>query len=139
MNDALFSRQNEQNALNCLNSNFLSSSRNIKGWFWSGSGQTIAATNSTPPGWPSKPWSSTGYIGQFSSSKQPVPQPDNAEFLLNKSPATQEACLSVNNDWFQDGITWHDTACYHKKAFICEDSDLLIRKARALAPSVVIN
>lgn len=111
--------------------------RNIKGWFWAGSGKTIHATNSTPPNWPLQPWSRTGYIGQFLGSN-PVPQPDNAEYLLNRSPVTQEACLSVNNNWFQDGISWHDTACYHKMPFICEDSDLLIRRARALNARVNI-
>ena len=49
-----------------------------------------------------------GYIGQFLDG-HPVPQPDNAEYLLNKSPVTQEACVSVNNNWYSDGITWHDT------------------------------
>ena len=78
-------------------------------------------------------WLKTSLLGDH-----PVAQPDNAEYLLNRSPPTQEACLSVNNNWFQDGITWHDTACYHKKPFICEDSDLLIRKAKALSPSVKI-
>jgi len=111
--------------------------RHINGWFWSGSGKTIAATNSTPPGWPQTPWSRSGYIGQFLDG-HPVPQPDNAEYLLNKSPVTQEACVSVNNNWYSDGITWHDTACYHKKPFVCEDSEQLMRKARALSPSVKI-
>lgn len=111
--------------------------RIINGWFWSGSSKTIASTNSTPPGWPSQPWSYTGYIGQFLGDN-PVPQPDNAEYKLNPSPPTQEACLSINNNWFQDGITWHDTACYHKQPFICEDSDVLMRRARALSPSVNI-
>ena len=112
--------------------------RSVRGWFWAGSGKVIPPTNSTPPGWPSQPWSRTGYIGQFLGSSNAVPQPDNAEYLLNRGPVTQEACLSVNNNWFQDGITWHDTACYHKKAFICEDSDLLIRRARTLTPKVNI-
>lgn len=112
--------------------------RRIKGWFWSGSGKSIAATNSTPPGWPQTPWSRSGYIGQFLDGEHSVPQPDNAEHLLNKNPVTQEACISVNNNWYQDGISWHDTACYHKKPFICEDSDVLMRKARTLSPSVKI-
>ena len=37
----------------------------ISGWFWSGSGERIAPTNSTPFGWPERPWSNSGYIGQF--------------------------------------------------------------------------
>ena len=37
----------------------------ITGWFWSGSGGRIAPTNSTPFGWPERPWSNSGFIGQF--------------------------------------------------------------------------
>ena len=37
----------------------------LTGWFWSGSGVRIAATNSTPTGWSRSPWSHTGFIGQF--------------------------------------------------------------------------
>jgi hypothetical protein len=36
------------------------------------------------------------------------------------------------------GPSWHDVACYHKKPFVCEDSDALMRKARQLSPSVPI-
>ena len=68
----------------------------------------------------------------------PVPQPDNAEYRLNPSGVTVEACLSINNDWYNDGIAWHDSACYHKKPFLCEDSDPLMRKARKLNPLVTL-
>ncbi len=27
-------------------------------------------------------------------------------------------------------MTWHDVACYRKKPFACEDSDVLMRRAR---------
>ena len=46
--------------------------------------------------------------------------------------------MAVHNDWYDDGITWHDVACYHKKPFVCEDSEALMRKARQLSPSVPI-
>lgn len=111
--------------------------RNINGWFWSGSGARIAPTNSTPPGWPNRPWSNTGYIGQFLHNRD-VPQPDNAEYLVQPSLVTVEACLSVNNDWYNDGVRWHDTACYRKMPFICEDSENMMRRARALNPNVII-
>ena len=110
--------------------------KNIKGWFWSGSGVTIHATNSTPPAWPRNPWSPTGYFGQFLGPGK-RPQPDDAEFLINGK--LHEACLSVNNNWFEDGITFHDSACFIPMAFICEDSEPLLRKARRLSPSVPIN
>merc|ERR1711937_85400 len=37
-----------------------------------------------------------------------------------------EACLAVLNNKYQDGIKWHDVACYNRMAIICEDSDQLI-------------
>ena len=112
--------------------------KNINGWFWAGSGKTtgISPTNTIPRGWPAKPWSSSGYFGQFLPGGQ-QPQPDDAEFLLNGK--LHEACLSVNNDWYGDGISFHDSACFIGMAFICEDSDALLRKARSLSPSVPIN
>ena len=70
--------------------------------------------------------------------KGSVGQPDNAEYLLNPSGVTVEACLSINNDWYHDGVSWHDTACYHKKPFICEDSEPLMRKARNLSPNIIL-
>ena len=66
--------------------------KNIHGWFWSGSGARIPATNVTAPGWSSNPWSHTGYLSQFASHD--VPQPDNAEYLLQRSGVTVEACLA---------------------------------------------
>ena len=58
--------------------------RHINGWFWAGSGGRIPPTNQTAPGWGDNPWSHTGYLSQFVS--HPVPQPDNAEYLLHKVP-----------------------------------------------------
>jgi hypothetical protein len=72
------------------------------------------------------------------SGQHTVGQPDNAEYLLKPSQVTVEACLAVHNDWYDDGISWHDVACYHKKPFVCEDSEALMRKARQLSPSVPI-
>ena len=66
----------------------------------------------------------------------PVPQPDNAEYLLNPSLATVEACLAIHNNWYDDGLTWHDAACFRKKPFICEDSEVLMRRARRLSPGL---
>lgn len=43
-----------------------------------------------------------------------VPQPDNAEYDINRTP---EACLSVLNNVYNDGIWWHDVACYHVREF----------------------
>ena len=87
----------------------------VAGWFWSGSGVRIAPTNSTPPFWGLQPWSHTGHKSQFAA--QDIPQPDNAEEEINGST---EACLAVFNDVYDDGVAWHDVACYHKKMFICD-------------------
>ncbi|XP_069165410.1 L-selectin-like, partial [Procambarus clarkii] len=53
-------------------------------------------------------WSHTGGNGQ--------PQPDNRE--------GHEDCLAVMNNFYNDGIKWHDIACYHDKPVICETSVL---------------
>nr|QIE05466.1 C-type lectin 2 [Portunus trituberculatus] len=88
----------------------------VKGWFFSNTNTKMAPTNASPPGWKYQPWSDKGHTGG--------PQPDNAEFDINQ---TSESCLGVLNNLYNDGIKWHDIACYHKKPFICEDSDELLR------------
>ncbi|MCL4120058.1 UNVERIFIED_CONTAM: hypothetical protein GTU68_036414, partial [Idotea baltica] len=88
----------------------------VNGWFWSNTNTKMAPTNKSPPGWSFQPWSTKGHTGG--------PQPDNAEFDINQTP---ESCLGVLNGIYKDGIVWHDIACYHKKPYVCEDSDLLIR------------
>ncbi|XP_071535749.1 uncharacterized protein [Panulirus ornatus] len=50
-------------------------------------------------------WSYTGANGH--------PQPDNRE-------NGKEFCLAVLNNFYKDGIKWHDVACHHEKAIICE-------------------
>jgi hypothetical protein len=47
----------------------------VNGWFWSGSGTKMAATNVKPKNWSYQPWSYTG------NNKRP--QPDNAELDIN--------------------------------------------------------
>ncbi|KAG5880918.1 hypothetical protein JTB14_035139 [Gonioctena quinquepunctata] len=89
--------------------------KNILGWFWSANREKIKPTNSTPPGWSYLPWSRTGHKKQ--------PQPDNAEYDINK---TTEPCLAILNNVYNDGIAWHDVACYHEKPVVCEDSDELL-------------
>jgi len=110
--------------------------RHINGWFWSGSGVRIHATNETAPGWRRNPWSNTGFLSQFVDHL--VPQPDNAEYLLQRSGVTIEACLAVHNDWYGDGVSWHDAACYRTKQFVCEDSDKMVNFLRHQHPNAVI-
>jgi len=110
--------------------------KNINGWFWSGSGARISATNVTAPGWKENPWSHTGYLSQFVSHA--VPQPDNAEYLLQKSGVTVEACMAVLHNWYNDGIEWHDSACYRAKNWICEDSEKMVKFLRRKHPNAQI-
>ncbi|XP_071535617.1 P-selectin-like [Panulirus ornatus] len=97
----------------------------INGWFWSGSNERIAPTNGTS-GWVGE-WSQTGGAG--------LKQPDNREFGETK---TDEACLAILNNFYSDGIKWHDVACHHTKPWICEDSDELLNFARHDNPDVKI-
>lgn len=90
---------------------------NINGWYWTHNSVGIPATNRKPPGWSFNPWSQTGLNRN--------PQPDNAEFNIN---GKREACLAVLHNVYDDGIMFHDVACYHKKKFICEDSPELLSR-----------
>jgi len=98
----------------------------VKGWFWSGSGVRIPP-NADETG-PDGPWSSTGGDNQS--------QPDNRELRL--TGLNDEACLAVLNNYYEDGIVWHDIACYHKKPFVCEDSDELIKFMEQTNPGLAL-
>merc|ERR1712059_170194 len=76
--------------------------------------------NRKPKGWKYKPWSPTGHLKKS--------QPDNAEFGINN---TTESCLALLNNIYEDGVKWHDVACYHRKNVLCEDSNLLIDYIKA--------
>jgi len=97
------------------------------GWFWPANGVKLAPTDKKPAGWSYQPWSPTGH--------KKVPQPDNAEFDINN---TTEACLGVLNNVYKDGVQWHDIACYHTKAVICEDSPSLLKHVRRTNPGIVL-
>lgn len=89
--------------------------KSLYGWFWSANREKMSPTNQTPVGWSFNPWSQTGH--------KKARQPDNAEYDIN---GTTESCLAVLNNVYNDGIAWHDVACYHEKPFICEDSEELL-------------
>ncbi|XP_023349634.1 uncharacterized protein LOC111718310 [Eurytemora carolleeae] len=107
--------------------------RIVNSWFWSGSGARIPPTNSTPEGWTKNPWGSTGIFTkvnqQTDPSAPPVPQPDNAEEELNLLKSQEESCLALATDLWEPGTVWNDIACYHEKAWICEDSPDLLAQA----------
>ena len=85
-------------------------------------------------GWPYQPWSYTGHKTALEGKN--VGQPDNAEFDINE---TVEACMGILNDIYEDGIKWHDIACYHTKPFLCEDSEDLLVYARSIRKDLNIN
>jgi hypothetical protein len=42
------------------------------------------------------------------------------------------------NNFYNDGVAWHDIACYHKKPFVCEDNQELLSRMRAANPGINI-
>jgi len=81
--------------------------KNINGWFWSANQAKLGPTN----GRQFNDWSPTGGAG--------VRQPDNRE--QTRQGGDEEACLAVLNNFYGDGIKWHDVACHHEKPVVCED------------------
>lgn len=87
-------------------------------FFWTGgivdhSQKTVFWSNqrSSPvPFSASAHWSHTGGAG--------LPQPDNR--AAGETPPHQETCLGILNNFYADGIKWHDVACHHKKPTVCE-------------------
>ena len=85
-------------------------------------------------------WSKSGGAGE--------PQPDNREYKVEGEH--DESCIAMLNNFYGDGAVswafrffhscifffqvWHDIACYHKKWFVCEDSDKLMDFARQTSP-----
>jgi len=47
-----------------------------------------------------------------------LPQPDNR--AAGENPPHPEVCLGILNNFYADGIKWHDVACHHKKPTVCE-------------------
>jgi len=78
----------------------------INGWFWSANQVKMPPTNGNE----FNDWSHTGGNG--------VAQPDDRE---HRQGGEEEACMAVLNDFYGDGIKWHDVACHHEKPIICED------------------
>lgn len=96
---------------------------NINGWFWTATLQKLAPTSERSQG----DWSPSGGIG--------LPQPDNREYKQNGAP---ENCLALLNQFYNDGVNWHDVACHHKKPFVCEENDALLKYVRYTNPNLRI-
>ena len=43
------------------------------------------------------------------------------------------------NNFYADGVVWHDIACYHKKYFVCEDSPKLLDFVRSKNPELQLD
>jgi len=101
--------------------------KNINGWFWSANQARMNPTNGTR----FHDWSQTG------GSRPPKPQPDNREKVENPS-GDDEACMAVLNNFYGDGVKWHDVACHHEKPIICEDVEGHLNFARQTFPELSI-
>ncbi|TRY62170.1 hypothetical protein TCAL_03684 [Tigriopus californicus] len=69
-------------------------------WYWVSSKKKLPQTGS---------WSRTGGLGD--------PQPDN---LCQYYGGPKEECGAMLNNWFRDGVRWHDLACAQRLGFVCE-------------------
>lgn len=72
------------------------------GWLWAPTGAKMTSTAFAG-------WSRGGAMGR--------PQPDN---LVNVHGGRPEECLAVLNDWYGDGIAWHDMPCSEPFPFVCK-------------------
>ena len=81
------------------------------GWYWAPTGKRIPSPRKC--GYCT--WSTTGGARQR--------QPDNRE---QRQGGKDEACIGILNNFYKDGIVWHDIECRHKKPVICQESQELL-------------
>jgi len=75
--------------------------------------------------WVSKEDGETPVGSRFWSNKGGMDrkQPDNLlETLYEDKKGEREECLAVLNDWYDDGVAWHDMPCVERLPFVCEKS-----------------
>ncbi|XP_049771560.1 uncharacterized protein LOC126146138 isoform X1 [Schistocerca cancellata] len=95
----------------------------INGWFWTAELTRLPPTTDRHQ----NDWSHTGGLNR--------PQPDNREPQQGGAP---ENCLAVLNNFYNDGVHWHDVACHHRKPFVCEDNDALLKYVRYTNPHLKV-
>jgi len=100
--------------------------KSINGWFWSANQARLNPTNGTA----FQDWSFTGGFNP------PRRQPDNRE--ATQQGGEEEACMAVLNNFYGDGIKWHDVACHHEKPIVCEDTEGHLNFARQTFPNIRI-
>jgi len=83
----------------------------VNGWYWAPTGKRIPAPRRC------------GYCDWSRSGGLKKPQPDNREA---KQGGKDEGCIGILNDFYSDGIKWHDIECRHKKPIICQESEELL-------------
>ncbi|XP_060517069.1 uncharacterized protein LOC132696327 [Cylas formicarius] len=96
---------------------------NINGWFWTAVLQKLAPTTQRDQ----NDWSESGGLGQ--------PQPDNREA---QQGGAEENCLAILNQFYNDGVHWHDVACHHVKPWVCEENENLLKYVRHLNPTLSV-
>lgn len=72
------------------------------------------------------------FTNTFSLLRINKPQPDNRELIQGGAP---ENCLAILNNFYNDGVHWHDVACHHKKPWVCEESEALLKYVRYSNPN----
>jgi len=63
------------------------------------------------------PFASSAHWSHTGGATPPRAQPDNRAFA---EEGVAEVCLGILNNFYADGIKWHDVACHHRKPTICE-------------------
>lgn len=74
-----------------------------------------------------------GSVRAFSVPSIGKPQPDNREAIQGGAP---ENCLAILNQFYNDGVNWHDVACHHKKPWVCEENESLLKYVRFTNPNI---
>ncbi|XP_044752585.1 uncharacterized protein LOC123312293 [Coccinella septempunctata] len=93
----------------------------VNGWFWTAVLQKLAPTTQRDQ----NDWSESGGLGR--------PQPDNREA---QQGGASENCLAVLNQFYKDGVNWHDVACHHVKPWVCEENEDLLKYVRFTNPGL---
>ncbi|XP_059490613.1 uncharacterized protein LOC132205534 [Neocloeon triangulifer] len=96
---------------------------NVNGWFWTAELKKLPPTTDRI----NNDWSPSGGLGR--------PQPDNREAAQG---GATENCLAILNQFYKDGVNWHDVACHHFKPWVCEENQSLLSYVRATNPTLRI-
>jgi len=83
--------------------------RECEKYFWTGG--RVLDHNSRTISWPSG--NSNGFVAWSHTGGACRPQPDNRE--------GNEFCIGVLNNFYGDGVKFHDISCHHRKPVICEE------------------